>query len=50
MKIKRNKITGAYYESKTPWAFLAICAFIILAVVLIVGEQSGVTSLIFGTV
>lgn len=46
-----NEITGStHYDKKTDWGFVAAIALVVLGIALIFGEQTGLTSLIFGTV
>lgn len=46
-----NEITGStHYDKKTDWVAVAIVAVMVLAALLIIGEQTGLTSWLFGTV
>lgn len=46
-----NENTGStHYDKKTDWVAVAIVAVMVLAALLIIGEQTGLTSWLFGTV
>lgn len=46
-----NEITGStHYDKKTDWVAVAIVAVMVLAALLIIGEQTGLTSWLLGTV
>ena len=45
-----NEITGSYHNDGLTWGHYLIITFAVIALLLVIGEQTGITSKLFGTI
>lgn len=45
-----NEITGSYHNDGLTWGHYLIITFAVIAILLVIGELSGITSKLLGTV